>query len=68
MILNLYGVTFHPAVVLGPEHDFLFKSAWPQHTVGWQLSDCHFSFVAQPVDLKYFSVLFLKILMASISY
>ena len=27
MILNLYGITFHPAVVLGPEHDFLFKSA-----------------------------------------
>ena len=27
MILNLYGKTFHPMVVLGPEHDFLFKSA-----------------------------------------
>ena len=27
VILNLYGITFHPVVVLGPEHDFLFKSA-----------------------------------------
>ena len=27
VILSLYGITFHPAVVLGPEHDFLFKSA-----------------------------------------
>ena len=27
MILNLCGITFNPAVVLGPEHDFLFKSA-----------------------------------------
>ena len=27
MILNLFGITFHPVVVLGPEHDFLFKSA-----------------------------------------
>ena len=23
----IYGITFHPAVVLRPEHDFLFKSA-----------------------------------------
>jgi hypothetical protein len=27
VILNLYGITFHPVVVLGPEHDFLFKPA-----------------------------------------
>ena len=27
MILNLCRITFHPVVVLGPEHDFLFKSA-----------------------------------------
>ena len=26
VILNLYGITFHPVVVLEPEHDFLFKS------------------------------------------
>ena len=26
VILNLLGITFHPVVVLGPEHDFLFKS------------------------------------------
>ena len=26
-ILHLYGITFHPAVVLGPEHDFLLKYA-----------------------------------------
>ena len=27
MNLNLYGITLHPGVVLGPDHDFLFKSA-----------------------------------------
>jgi hypothetical protein len=27
VILNLYGMTSHPVVVLGLEHDFLFKSA-----------------------------------------
>ena len=27
VILNLYGMTFYPVVVLGLEHDFLFKSA-----------------------------------------
>ena len=26
VILNLYGIPFHAVVVLGPEHDFLFKS------------------------------------------
>ena len=26
VILNLQGINFHPVVVLGPEHDFLFKS------------------------------------------
>jgi hypothetical protein len=26
VILNLYGITFHPVDVLKPEHDFLFKS------------------------------------------
>ena len=26
VILNLQGITFHPVVVLGTEHDFLFKS------------------------------------------
>ena len=31
MILNLYGITFHPAVVLGPEHYFFLNL--PQHTV-----------------------------------
>ena len=27
VILNLYGIIFHPAVVKWPEHDFLFESA-----------------------------------------
>ena len=27
MNLNLYGITLHPGVVLGPDHDFLIKSA-----------------------------------------
>ena len=31
VIFNLYGKTFHPAVVLGPEHDSLF--ILPQYTV-----------------------------------
>ena len=26
VILYLKGITFHPEVVLGPEHDFLFQS------------------------------------------
>ena len=26
VILNLYGIPFRAVVVLGPEHDFLFKS------------------------------------------
>ena len=27
MILKLHGVVFHAIVVIGPEHDHLFKSA-----------------------------------------
>ena len=29
VILNLYRISFHTVVVLGPEHDFLFKSTSP---------------------------------------
>ena len=38
LILNLYGITFHPAVVLGPEHDFLFKYASTYGVVALQPS------------------------------
>ena len=35
VILNLYGVPFHAVVVLGPEHDFLFKST-STHCALWK--------------------------------